>query len=158
MIRLHYHANEAIERPSFGFRMYTELGTLVTDTSTWLHGLDIPLVPAGDGYIDLEIDSLNLLPGRYYFSLSWTPASNPHIYDALEHAIHLDIEEAPIYGHPVAASTAVSGWSISRSAGVWRASAAARRRARPAANGEAPRLQQTPGPATGKTCASSSPG
>src|SRR2546430_8143647 len=27
------------------------------------------LVPLGDGYLDLEIDSLNLMPGRYYFSL-----------------------------------------------------------------------------------------
>ena len=54
---------------------------------------------AGTGYIDLEIDSLNLLPGRYYFSL-WVDSSvASHIYDAMEHAIQLDIEEAPVYGH-----------------------------------------------------------
>jgi lipopolysaccharide transport system ATP-binding protein len=98
VIRLHYRANEPIERPSFGFRMYTELGTLVTDTGTWLHGLDIPLVPAGDGYLDLEIDSLNLMPGRYYFSLKLDSCVEPRVYDALEHAVHLDVEEAPIYG------------------------------------------------------------
>jgi lipopolysaccharide transport system ATP-binding protein len=99
VIRLHYLANEVIEHPSFGIRMYTEMGTLITDTSTWLHGLDISRVAAGTGYIDLEIDSLNLLPGRYYFSL-WVDSSvASHIYDAMEHAIQLDIEEAPVYGH-----------------------------------------------------------
>ena len=97
VIRLHYRASEPIERPAFGFKMLTELGTLVTDTSTWLHGLDIPLVPAGDGYIDLEIDALNLLPGRYYLSL-WLDSVVTHkVYDSIEHAVHLDVEEAPIY-------------------------------------------------------------
>jgi lipopolysaccharide transport system ATP-binding protein len=98
VIRLHYRANEPIERPVFALRMYTELGTLVTDTSTWLHALDIPLVPAGDGYLDLEIDSLNLMPGRYYLSLNMHSSLETRVYDALEHAVYLDVEEAPIYG------------------------------------------------------------
>lgn len=98
VIRLHFHAKEPIERPSFGFRMYGDLGTLVTDTSTWLHGLDIPLVPAGDGYIDLEIDSLNLLPARYYLSIGVESAMGQRIFDLIEHAVYLDVEEAPIYG------------------------------------------------------------
>jgi homopolymeric O-antigen transport system ATP-binding protein len=97
VMRMHYRASRPIERPSFGIRMYTDLGTLVTDTSTWLHGLDIPLVPAGDGYIDLEIDSLNLLPARYYFSLFIVSGLNQQIYDVLENAVHLDVEEAAIY-------------------------------------------------------------
>ncbi len=41
-IRLHFHASEAIERPSFGIKINSEMGTLITDTSTWLHGIDIP--------------------------------------------------------------------------------------------------------------------
>jgi len=98
VIRLHYRAKEPIERPSFGFRMYTDLGTLVTDTSTWLHGLDIPVVPAGDGYIDLEIDCLNVLPGRYYLSLGLESVAFQRLYDVMENAVHLDVEEAPVYG------------------------------------------------------------
>ena len=98
VIRLHYHANEPIERPSFGLKICTELGTVVSDTSTWLHGLDIPRVPAGDGYVELEIDSLNLLPGRYQFLLWINSCLQSHTYDSLENAVHLDIEETPIYG------------------------------------------------------------
>ena len=52
----------AVERPSFGLKLNTEMGTLITDTSTWLHGLDIPLVAAGDGYLDLEVDLLEPPP------------------------------------------------------------------------------------------------
>ena len=98
VIRLHYHANDTIARPSFAVRIYTELGTLVTASSTWLHGLDIPLAPVGEGYIDLEIDSLNLMPGRYYLSLRLGSLLDQRTYDALEHAVYLDVEEAPIYG------------------------------------------------------------
>ena len=98
VIRLHYHASQPIERPSYGCNIKTELGTLITDTSTWLHGLDIPLVPAGDGYLDLEIDALNLLPGRYQFSLWINSCVQNRVYDALESAMRLDVEETPIYG------------------------------------------------------------
>jgi lipopolysaccharide transport system ATP-binding protein len=96
-IRLHFHATEAVERPSFGMKLNSEMGTLITDTSTWLHGIDIPLVNVGDGYVDLEIDMLNLLPGRYSLSLWVDSALKHHNYDVIEHAMSLDIEEAPVY-------------------------------------------------------------
>jgi hypothetical protein len=71
---------------------------VVTHTTTWLHGLDIPLVPMGEGHVDLEIDSLNLLPGRYLVSLLLNSCLRQHTYDLLENPVHLDVEEAPIYG------------------------------------------------------------
>src|SRR5215469_2858264 len=98
VIRLHYRATKPIEHPNFGLRLHTELGTLVTDTSVWLTGLDIPLLPMGEGYVDLEIDSLNLVPARYYFTLFINSCLEPVLYDLLEHAVYLDGEEAPIYG------------------------------------------------------------
>jgi lipopolysaccharide transport system ATP-binding protein len=97
VIRLHYRANEPVSRLDFQLRVYTELGTLITATSTWLHGLQIPLVPTGEGYVDLEIDLLNLVPGRYYLSLKLA-SFDRRIYDDLEHAVYLDVEEAPIFG------------------------------------------------------------
>jgi lipopolysaccharide transport system ATP-binding protein len=98
LIRLHYRAKETIELPAFGLKITTDLGTLVTDTSTWMHGLVIPQVPAGDGYIDLEIDALNLIPGRYQLSMHVTSSVRSHLYDAVDNARHLDVEETPIYG------------------------------------------------------------
>lgn len=96
VIRFHYHAREPISFPSFGFRLYTEFGTLVTDTSTWHHAIDIPLVPAGDGYVDLHIDFLNLLPARYFFSLWITGAASP-VHDNVEHCAQLEVELSNIY-------------------------------------------------------------
>jgi lipopolysaccharide transport system ATP-binding protein len=97
VIRLYYSARVAIERPAFGLSLYTEAGLLVTQTGTWHHALDIPGIPAGNGYLELEIEALNLLPGRYSLSLRLDHWGTQQVYDALEHAVHLDVEEAPIY-------------------------------------------------------------
>jgi lipopolysaccharide transport system ATP-binding protein len=95
-LRFHYVANKPVPHPSFGFRLTTELGTLVTETSTWHHGLDIPVLHPGVGWIDLDIDSLNLLPARYFFSL-WLTGEAQTIYDGLEFCSRLDVEPSNIY-------------------------------------------------------------
>jgi lipopolysaccharide transport system ATP-binding protein len=98
ILRLHYHAWEPIPFPSFGFRMYTDLGTLVTDTSTWAHGIEIPLLPPGDGYVDLEIGLLNLLAGRYHLSLWLSGAGgSTMVHDCLENCTRLEVEPGNIY-------------------------------------------------------------
>ncbi|HKV62633.1 MAG TPA: ABC transporter ATP-binding protein [Candidatus Acidoferrum sp.] len=101
-LRFYYHAKKAIPYPSFGFRLLTEMGTLVTDTSTWHHSLDIPEIAPGDGQLDLEIDFLNLLPGRYDFSL-WITGLSQIVYDGVEHCAKLDVEMANFYrsGKPI---------------------------------------------------------
>jgi lipopolysaccharide transport system ATP-binding protein len=108
IVRMHYHARTPIDFPSFGFRLSTELGTLVTETSTWHHGIDIPHIPAGEGHIDLDISALNLIPARYLFSLGLT-GSGSHPYDILDHCARLDIESANIYS---AGRTFDSRWGI----------------------------------------------
>jgi lipopolysaccharide transport system ATP-binding protein len=95
-IRLYYHAEKPIPHVSFGIRMTTDLGTLVTDTSTWHHGIDIPEVPSGDGHIDLEIDAVNLLQASYFLSL-WITGADSKVHDGLEHCTRLEIGLANIY-------------------------------------------------------------
>jgi lipopolysaccharide transport system ATP-binding protein len=96
-VRFRYQADKPIPFPSFGFRLYTEKGTLVTDTSTsYHHAIEIPLVPQGAGYIDLEIDLLNLFPGRYYFSL-WITGSTSAVHDNIEHCALLEVELANVF-------------------------------------------------------------
>jgi lipopolysaccharide transport system ATP-binding protein len=96
-MRFHYSVSEQIAFPSFGFRMYTDMGTLVTDTSTWHHGIAIPLLEPGEGYIDLEIDCLNLLPAKYAISLWLTDMVGGVVYDNVEQAVTLEVETADIY-------------------------------------------------------------
>jgi lipopolysaccharide transport system ATP-binding protein len=95
-LRFYYHASNYIPHPSFGFRLLTELGTLVTDTSTSHHSMDIPEIAPGDGYLDLEIAFLNLLPGRYDFSL-WITGLSQVVYDGVEHCAKLEVELANVY-------------------------------------------------------------
>lgn len=98
VIRFHYWANEPVHHPSVGFRMYTEMGTLITDTSTSHHQLDIARIGRGAGYVDLEISCLNLLPAKYSMSLWLTDCSGIPVYDNVEHGTTLEIEVADIYG------------------------------------------------------------
>jgi len=95
-LRLHFHTKESVHYPYFGLRLFTELGTLITETGTWHHGISIPEMPPGDGYIDLEVDSLNLMPARYLLTLGIS-GDGLKLYDGLDHCVKLEVEGANIY-------------------------------------------------------------
>lgn len=98
VVRLHYHAEKGIsDHVVFGFRIFTELGTLITDVSNINTGTDIAGVTAGDGYVEVEIEFLNLMPARYSLSL-WLHNGGSIIFDALEHCATLDVEVSDYYG------------------------------------------------------------
>lgn len=98
VVRLYFRASKAVPSPSLGIRLYTELGTLVTETSTSHHGLAVPDLSPGPGYIDLEIDALNLFPARYYLTLGLSEFDGQHLYDYLDRCAYLDVESGNIYG------------------------------------------------------------
>jgi lipopolysaccharide transport system ATP-binding protein len=95
-LRLYYRAERALRYTHFGLRMYTTMGTLITDTGTWHQGMVIPEVAAGDGYIDVEVEALNLIPGRYSLSLWVTSEGGPPLDGDVRTC--LDVELADIYG------------------------------------------------------------
>jgi lipopolysaccharide transport system ATP-binding protein len=96
VLRLTYHALKPITRPDFEIGISTDLGTLMTRFSTWID-YQIPSIPPGEGYLDLEIDFLNFLPGRYYLSL-WLKSQGPTFYDVLEHCLQFEVEPSDFYG------------------------------------------------------------
>ena len=91
VVRLHYDANKALPRPEFVVRLHSEMGTLITETGTWHHGIDIPEVPPGKGYVELEIDNLNLLPGSYNLSIL-LGGIGKMTYDSVDHCVKLQVE------------------------------------------------------------------
>ncbi|MFH1754365.1 MAG: Wzt carbohydrate-binding domain-containing protein, partial [Candidatus Latescibacterota bacterium] len=95
-VRLHYKANEDVYNPHFGFKIFSQMGTLVTTISTWGTRLEIPHLPPGPGQIDLEIDFLNLMPDRYYVTLT-LQSIGPVRYDILDHCVAIDVEAADVY-------------------------------------------------------------
>lgn len=96
LIRFRYRAHQMIPSVSFRFWLYSELGTLVATFSSTFDGMDIRKVLPGDGFVDVEIDALNLLPARYQLSLQiydmpW------HLYDNLENCIQFEVMPADVH-------------------------------------------------------------
>lgn len=104
VLRFHYRVKETVRDPSFGFRLLTQMGTLITESGNWMHGLHIPKVEPGDGYIDLEIDSLNLVPGQYTLSLWVTGQGGKPVYDGDVRA-SLEVEVTDVYNSGVVLDT-----------------------------------------------------
>lgn len=94
-LRLHYEAFATVTNPIFGIRLFSASGTFLTDVSTWNLGIEVSTVDPGRGHVDLAIDQLNLMPGRYFLSL-WL--SRPGgVYDVLEQCAALDVETSNYY-------------------------------------------------------------
>jgi len=97
VFRLHYCAHEPIAFPCFGFRMYTEYQTMVTEVGTSHHGIYISSVAPGEGYVDLEIECLNLMAAKYHLSLWLTDMPGTLVYDNVERAVTLEVEGANLF-------------------------------------------------------------
>ena len=96
VIRFHYHAGKMTRYPSFGFRIFTNMGTLITESGNMVHGVEVSRAEPGNGHLDVEIDSLNLLPGQYYLSLWITEQGGTPVYDG-DVRVKLEVEPANIY-------------------------------------------------------------
>jgi len=96
VFRLHYKANTKVTNPHFGIVLSSDLGTKITSLSTWGSGYSIPVIEPGEGYIDLEMEFLNLMPGRFHLTL-WLAGVGPS-FDRLENCAYFDVEPSDIYG------------------------------------------------------------
>lgn len=97
ILRLHYQVEQTVPYPYFAVNLYTELGTLVSILSTWSSGFELPSLAKGDGFIDVEIESLTLMPSRYYVSVS-VAGIWPNYYDKIDRCASFDVEASDYYG------------------------------------------------------------
>ena len=97
VVRLFFDAKRDVVEPIFGIDIRTSLGIMVAQVHTYNNGFQIPVLRAGPGYIDVRIEDLNLMPGRYLFSLY--AANLGHIYhDVLPNCTALDVQPSNRYG------------------------------------------------------------
>ena len=68
-VRIYYKADKAVYDPVFGIALYSEDGKHLYGTNTDLKGVDIPFVE-GEGYVDLQVDRLPLLSGRFILTVA----------------------------------------------------------------------------------------
>ena len=95
-IRLHYEAIQMVYNPIFNIKIFSQTGTLVTTISTWGTGMEIPHLSPGNGFIDLDIDYLSLMPNRYFLSLALQKVGH-YRHDVLDHCVSFDVETSDVY-------------------------------------------------------------
>lgn len=96
-VRLSFEAQEQVLDPHFGLQFFSELGTRVSAPNTWACGYSIPVLETGPGTVDLLIDTVHLMPGRYYLS-PWVGPIGEEVYDDLDRCCTLEVETANVYG------------------------------------------------------------
>lgn len=95
-IRFQYECMREMRDLHFGLRIYSNLGVLLSDIHTWSTAQAVPMASKGHGSIDLEVASLNLMPGSYYLS-AWVSSFNEW-HDVVDNVARLDIEPSDFYG------------------------------------------------------------
>jgi lipopolysaccharide transport system ATP-binding protein len=68
-VRIHYIAPSRVLDPVFGIALYSDQGHQLYGTNTELKGIKIDKVE-GEGYIDLEIERIPMLSGRFSMTLA----------------------------------------------------------------------------------------
>jgi lipopolysaccharide transport system ATP-binding protein len=97
VIRLHFEARRDVIQPIFGVDIQTSMGIVVSQIHTYNSSFDIPSVRSGPGYIDVQIDNLNLMPGRYLLSVF--VANYGHIYhDVVPNCLVIEVQPSNRYG------------------------------------------------------------
>ena len=95
-IRMTYHADKPVPKPVVGFVIESLGGSMITSPCTRDVGL-IPQALSGDGTIDVELDTMSLLPGTYDLHTSITDFNRSHIYDDLHLAFRFDVMSGKPY-------------------------------------------------------------
>lgn len=95
-IRLHYEMYQPIEKPVFRIVVTNLAGVPVTGPTT----KDVDCIPDkldGTGCVDIEIDSLRLLPNTYDLSAILTDRTQYKTFDHRQHAVRFDVERGKIH-------------------------------------------------------------
>ena len=102
-VRLYYKVCKPATKPEFYFKIRNEFGEKVATMSTSLSGHELPTLNPGSGYVDLDIDFLNLNPDRYYITvyvINSADAVDDKVicYDSIERCAVMDVDTYDYYG------------------------------------------------------------
>jgi len=81
MIRIHYSAYKMVRNPIFGVTFYSPEDFIVSHIRTDADNITIGEI-SGEGFIDLNIENLNLLPNLYKISVWILQEDGLAVYDA----------------------------------------------------------------------------
>ena len=89
--RFHYTADEPVEQPVFGMGVHHVAGMDVSATHTRETG-QCPAKIDGEGFVDLEVERLLLVPGTFDVSATLHNFTLTHEYDYRHRAFRFDVE------------------------------------------------------------------
>jgi ABC-type polysaccharide/polyol phosphate transport system ATPase subunit len=93
VFRLHYKSDAHIPNPVWGIGLYTLDGVWVTGPTTLDVGLvPKPLEPGAQGWVDLRVDRLLLVPGTYDVSTWLFNVTGAPEYDTRHRSFRIDVE------------------------------------------------------------------
>lgn len=93
-VELGFDAQEPIKSPNFGVQLTTLSNDSVLAWRTQETVAPLPTL-SGSGTLRLHIDTLNLLPGRYYLTLS---VADPYrVYEVVENALKIEITPRAVF-------------------------------------------------------------
>jgi len=97
-VRIRYEMNQTIEKPVFALSFRTIDGLVVTGPTS----RDVDCVPdklEGSGHVDVDFDSLRLLPGTYDLTVALYDYGLVHAYDVRRGVLRFDVERGSLREH-----------------------------------------------------------
>jgi hypothetical protein len=94
---LHYKVQDVVLNPKFYFTFSNEKGARIATFGNDISGHYINKLLPGTGYIDVDIESLNVMPDRYFFNLWISGDRKRQIFDRMYWCARMDVEYSNYY-------------------------------------------------------------
>ncbi|MFO7537302.1 MAG: ABC transporter ATP-binding protein [Chloroflexota bacterium] len=91
-VRIHYQAEEPVPNPVFNLTMHVLNSHQVTGIRTDVDGVELGSLPAGQGYVDVVVPHLNLLPNIYSMDAVIFHKDGFTFYDRVNKLAHFKVQ------------------------------------------------------------------
>lgn len=96
-VRIHYEVHETVLNPRFYFSFHNEKGGKIATFGSDISGQYINKLLPGTGFIDIDIESLNIMPDRYHFDFWILKGKYKTLYDYVPGCARIDVEFSNYY-------------------------------------------------------------
>lgn len=91
-IRLNYEAASQIMHPVFGLGVHHENGAHLAGPNNRLAGVEQPIILPGKGHVDITLDRMPLLDGKYFITTGIYSADLLHCFDSWDRSNRLIVQ------------------------------------------------------------------
>lgn len=95
--RLHYQAHQLVVNPRFQLSINTEKGARIATFGSDISGHYVEKLPPGEGYIDVDVESMNIMPDRYFFNFWIFGDRRNSYYERIWACAWMDVEYSNFY-------------------------------------------------------------